>query len=64
MKNLKIINEVLLSVALVILIFSLIKINLNRVIKEDLNRDGVVNSADLLYLRNYLIKQGECNCNG
>lgn len=64
MKKLKIINEILLSIALVMLIFSLVKNNLNKEIKEDLNKDGVVDSADLLYLRKYLIRQGECNCNG
>lgn len=56
MKYLKIINEILICIALLLCIFLFIS---QFRIKEDLNGDGVVDSADLLYLRQYLIKQNE-----
>lgn len=61
MKYLKIINEILICIALLLCIFLFIS---QFRIKEDLNGDGVVDSADLLYLRQYLIKQNERNCYG
>ncbi len=47
------INTFLLILIIILEIF-LICQNLQK--REDLNNDGVVNSADLLYLRKYLIE--------
>ncbi len=59
MKCLKIINEILICIVLLLCIFLFVS---QFKIKEDLNGDGSVDSADMLYLRQYLIKQNERNC--
>ncbi len=58
MKYLKLINEILMSIVLIILIFTLAKFNLFRRVHEDVNGDGKVNALDLLYVQKYIIEQG------
>ena len=59
MKKIKIVNEIMLSVILILSIFSLIKINFNRGNHYDLNNDGQVDSLDMLILRKYIIESHE-----
>lgn len=49
----KIILSIYIILSLIYIIFSLSFKN------EDVNKDGQVNSKDMLDLRNYLIKKGE-----
>lgn len=56
MKYLKIINEVMICIVLVLCIFSLIKINFSKENHYDLNNDGQVDSLDMLILRRYIIE--------
>lgn len=58
MKFLKLINEILMSIVLIVLIFSLIRFNFQKRINEDVNGDGKVNALDLLYVQKYIIEQG------
>ena len=48
--------DFLIIVTLVLIAVTLININYN-LKQEDLNHDGVVNSADLLYLKKYLLQE-------
>lgn len=50
------INTVLLILLIILNIFLIYQNSINQ---EDLNHDGKVNSADLLYLRRYLIIEME-----
>ena len=59
MKKIKIVNELMLSVVLILSIFSLIKINLSKENHYDLNNDGQVDSLDMLILRKYIIGRHE-----
>ena len=56
MKKIKIVNEIMLSVVLMLSIFSLIKINFSKNNRYDLNNDGQVDSLDMLILRKYIIE--------
>lgn len=56
MKKIKIVNELMLSVVLILSIFSLIKINFSKENHYDLNNDGQVDSLDMLILRKYIIE--------
>lgn len=56
MKKIKVVNEIMLSVVLVLCIFSLIKINFSRENHYDLNSDNQVDSLDMLILRKYIIE--------
>lgn len=59
MKKIKIVNEIMLSVVLILSIFSLIKINFSKENHYDLNNDGQVDSLDMLILRKYIIGRHE-----
>lgn len=48
--------QLLILLVLILIYITIVKMNYCR---EDLNRDGVVNSADLLYLRKYIIEMRE-----
>lgn len=56
MKKIKVVNEIMLSVVLILSIFSLIKINFSKNNHYDLNNDGQVDSLDMLILRKYIIE--------
>lgn len=57
MKYLKIINEILICIAICLCIFLMLAVYKDsKQMKYDLNNDHVVNSADLLYLRKYLLE--------
>ena len=56
MKKIKIVNEIMLSVVLMLSIFSLIKINFSKNNRYDLNNDNQVDSLDMLILRKYIIE--------
>lgn len=56
MKKIKVVNEIMLSVVLILSIFSLIKINFSKNNHYDLNNDNQVDSLDMLILRKYIIE--------
>ena len=56
MKKIKVVNEIMLSVVLILSIFSLIKINFSKNNHYDLNDDNQVDSLDMLILRKYIIE--------
>lgn len=56
MKYLKMINDILICIILLLSILLLIKINFNRGNHYDLNNDGQVDSLDMLILRKYIIE--------
>ena len=56
MRHLKIINDILMCIVLILCIFSLIKINFSKENHYDLNNDGQVDSLDMLILRRYIIE--------
>lgn len=59
MKKIKVVNEIMLSVVLILSIFSLIKINFSKNNHYDLNNDGQVDSLDMLILQKYIIGRHE-----
>lgn len=56
MKKIKVVNEIMLSLVLILGIFLLIKINFSRENHYDLNSDNQVDSLDMLILRRYIIE--------
>ena len=56
MKYLKMINDILICIILLLSILLLIKINFNRGNHYDLNNDGQVDSLDMFILRKYIIE--------
>ena len=56
MKKIRVINEIMLSIILILSIFSLIKINFSRENHYDLNNDNQVDSLDMLILRKYIVE--------
>lgn len=57
MKKIKIIKEILMCIVLIMCIFLMLEIKEQN--HYDLNKDGKVDSADLLLLRQYLIQEGK-----
>lgn len=59
MKKIKILNEILTCIALLMCIFCMFKSLLQN--RYDLNNDGKVDSADMYCLRQYLIQKEGCD---
>lgn len=59
MKKIKAVNEIMLSIVLMLSIFSLININFSEDNHYDLNNDNQVDSLDMLILRKYILENNE-----